>query len=712
MVRANPLANPVSSSRLPAAPSLSTLEGTHVQHSHRTTSDRKRDRRSTPGRTARRVTLFAIMSLLIGLGLIWRPMRTAKAFVVVQSVGVTATTPTPTDNDYTRIKNAVDAAVSGDTITLSGTFDWTEANAAASWALGNDGLAGGLDDFSILVPPNLNNITFTAASLGAATIQGPGDLASFDLEAVLFFDSFDLGAGAAKAGKAQGSGPFGASAPGTNQGWTISNVRFVDFDVAILMFVEVDGSAVAYSGTQILNNYIRVARDLTGPVTGGVDQLQNIGLHFAQGTNETISGNTIELQGDGLSETGATTFDQFSSEVGIQSETSAPGIYNGLQITNNIVRVLNAQAANPEQLRGIWENSHDHQSNITVSGNQFLNAAAGNNPAANLQRGFRVTAHSSLTTTVTYQGNTVMGANTGFEWLPAQNFAGNQPVQMISNTILNNGTGVKIDSAGSATLHFNRIAGNAVGLSNLTSNAIDAENNWWGCNFGPGLGGAGCAGTANSVTNTGGGSVDFNPWLVLRITAAPNVLVTGQMAAITADLTFNSDGVDTSGLGTVPNGTPASFAGVNGTVAPPTSTTTSGKAGSVFTATTPGAGSASTTVDMQTVSTPITITGPVAVFDVCIQDDGNPSTVFLGNLTTGAYIFCCKGVTYTGTATVTRRGNQATFQHFTSDRRVLATFDGGLFKGNGSVQSPPGTIRCTITDKDTRNNTCVCGAAT
>ena len=649
------------------------------------------------------------MALLIGLGLILRPMRTAKAFVVVQSVGVTATTPTPTDNDYTRIQNAVDTAVNGDTITLSGTFDWREANAAASWALGNNGVAGDLDDFSILVPPFLSNITFTAASLGAATIQGPGDLPTFDLEAVLFFDSFDVGAGSGAAGKA---GVAGAANPGTNQGWTISNVRFVDFDVAILMFVESDGSAAAYSDTHIVNNYILIARDLTGPSSGGVDQFQNIGIHFAHGTNEVISGNTIELRGDGLSETGATTFDQFSSEVGMQSETSALGVYNGLQITNNIVRVLGAQAASPEQLRGIWENSQDHQSNITITGNQFLNAAPGNNSATNLQRGFRVTAHSSLTTTVRYQGNTVVGANTGFEWLPGQNFAGNQPVQMISNTITGNGTGVKIDSAGSAILHFNRIAANGIGLSNLTSNAIDAENNWWGCNFGPGLGGTGCAGTANSVTNTGGGSVDFNPWLVLRITAAPNVLVTGQMAAITADLTFNSDGVDTSGLGTVPDGTPAAFAGVNGTVAPPTATTTSGKAGSIFTATTPGAGSASTTVDMQTVSTPITITGPVAVFDVCIQDDGNPSTVFLGNLTTGAYIFCCKGVTYTGTATVTRRGNQATFQHFTSDRRVLATFDGGLFKGNGSIQSPPGTIRCTITDRDTRNNTCACGAAT
>lgn len=629
------------------------------------------------------------MALLIALGLSMRPMRTAKAGgTLVEAFNITGGTPSPTDNDYTRIKNAVVAAVAGDTITLSGTFNWAEANAAASWAAGNDGVAGGLDAFSILVPANLNNVTFTASSLGAATIQGPGDVPTFDLEAVLFFDS-DSGT--------------------TNQGWTISNIRFVDLDCAIFMFVENAGALDAFSDTTIVNNYILLARDLTGPATGGGDNFQNIGIHFAHGTNETISGNIIELRGDGVSEPGATLFSEFSAEVGMQSETSAPvGVYDGLQITDNIVRVLNAQTANPESIRGIWENSHDDLANITVSGNQFLNAGVGNDPALNLQRGFRITAHSSLTTTVTYQNNTVMGASIGFEWLAGQNFAGTQPVHMISNTILNNGTGVQIDSAGSAILSFNRIVGNAVGLNNNTSNAINAENNWWGCNFGPGLGGAGCAGTANSVTNTGGGSVDFDPWLVLRITAVPNVLVTGGMSALTADLTFNSANVDTSLLGTVPDGIPVAFAGVNGTVAPPTATTTSGKANSTFTATTPGAGSASTTVDMQTVSTPITITGPVSVFDVCIQDDSNPATVFRGNTSTGAYVFCCGGMTFTGTAQVTRRGSTTMFRHFAADRRLQVNFIGAQFKGNGTLQAPPGTIRCVITDRDTRNNTCVC----
>jgi hypothetical protein len=50
----------------------------------------------------------------------------------------------------------------------------------------------------------------------------------------------------------------------------------------------------------------------------------------------------------------------------MQSNTSGGAVYEGLQITNNIVRVLNAQSANPQVILGIWENGHAHSSNITI----------------------------------------------------------------------------------------------------------------------------------------------------------------------------------------------------------------------------------------------------------------------------------------------------------------------------------------------------------
>ena len=104
------------------------------------------------------------------------------------------------NNDYRRIQNALNAAASGDTIILNGTFDFTQPFAAASWALGNDNTAATGVDYEVLIPAGLNDVTLTANSLGDATIQGPGDLAAINLESFLVFD---------------------ASLSGASQGWTI-----------------------------------------------------------------------------------------------------------------------------------------------------------------------------------------------------------------------------------------------------------------------------------------------------------------------------------------------------------------------------------------------------------------------------------------------------------------------------------------------------------
>ena len=96
------------------------------------------------------------------------------------------------------------------------------------------------------------------------------------------------------------------------------------------------------------------------------------------------------------------------------------------------------------------------------------------------------------------------------------------------------------------------------------------------------------------------------------------------------------------------------------------------------------------------------------IFDVCLQDDSDPGIVFLGNSQTGAYRFCCGGTVFTGVALVIRRGNIVTFQDNSSDRRVLVTDDESVHVGKASLQSPPGSIKCTITDRNTTNNSCAC----
>lgn len=583
--------------------------------------------------------------------------------------------PTSIDNNFTRINAAVQAANPGDVIILNGIFDWTEANAAASWALGSDATPATGDDYSILVPPGKNNITFTASALGAARIQGPGDIAGVNLEGVLVFDG------------------------GDNQNWTISNIEFFDFDLTIGMFNGAGGSD-AFNGTLIENNHIRIANDLNA-VVAPADTLQNIGIHYSFGVNQRISGNIIDIPGNGVSN-GA----NFSTSIGMQSNTSGGSVYNGLQIANNAINVTSAQSANPSLILGIRENAHAHLSNISVTGNSFTNSA-GNNPALNVQRAFRITSHSSGSSTVTYSGNTASGANVGFQWISGSAFSGNQPVRMISNTITGNATGILVQSQGIADLTYNRITSNSVtGVSN-TDGSVTALNNWWGCNYGPGLGGAGCAGTANGVT----GAVSSSPWLTLTTSAIPTALTVGSTSAISSSLRINSASADTSGPGTVPNGTPAAFLASGGSIAPPSATTTAGLLSATFTAGSVGAASASTTVDSQTVSAPLTVaacravtaptgmtalrnsavTVPISVNDVTNMNVISYDFVFTYNSSTLTYTGFDQTATLSSGMTVTVNSSTPGSLRISGFQAAPLTGSGTLLKLNFTAAGPIGS---------------------
>jgi CSLREA domain-containing protein len=159
---------------------------------------------------------------------------------------------------------------------------------------------------------------------------------------------------------------------------------------------------------------------------------------------------------------------------------------------------------------------------------------------------------------------------------------------------------------GIASLSHSRITSNTGTTGSaihVTNGTVTAINNWWGCNYGPSVGGTGCVGTTNGVS----GAVTTSPHLVLQI-AAPAQLTAGSASPITADLTFNSANADTTSGGYIPDGTTASFSGTLGTFATPSAPTANGKASDVYTAgASPGIASLSTTVDTQTVSTSVVI---------------------------------------------------------------------------------------------------------
>jgi hypothetical protein len=177
------------------------------------------------------------------------------------------------------------------------------------------------------------------------------------------------------------------------------------------------------------------------------------------------------------------------------------------------------------------------------------------------------------------------------------------------SSIQGNTTGIAItDSAQAAPagIHFNVIVANGTGLNATGSTgAIDAENNWWGCNAGPGA--PGC--------DTINASADANPWLTLRLTRTPGgaTAAGGTVFTLTGDIIINSDGQDTSGIDTILDGTPVAYAVVSGggTVAPTSTGTVNGVTTATYTAANAcGPATVSATSDDQTVTTAVTIVEP------------------------------------------------------------------------------------------------------
>ena len=187
-----------------------------------------------------------------------------------------ALTPTATDNDYTRIQNALDAAVNGDTIHAPRHLRLDRGQRGGELGQGQRRHHRHRRRLQLLVRDGLNSVTLTADALGDATIQGPGDVASVNLEGFLVFSG------------------------GDNQNWTISNLRHPRLRPRH-RHVQRPGGADAFDGTTITNNHIRIAADLNA-VAAPADVSQNIGIHYSFGKNQTISDNVIEIPGTGVSD--------------------------------------------------------------------------------------------------------------------------------------------------------------------------------------------------------------------------------------------------------------------------------------------------------------------------------------------------------------------------------------------------------------------------
>lgn len=168
---------------------------------------------------------------------------------------------------------------------------------------------------------------------------------------------------------------------------------------------------------------------------------------------------------------------------------------------------------------------------------------------------------------------------------------------VIGNDLVDSSYGLRTGNAGdTSTLaaRHNRLVGNDIGADG-NSPSMTLEQNWWGCNGGPGA--AGCDTAAAG---------DADPWLVLDLQGTLAV-VPLSTSPFVASLTLDSDGVDTSAAGAVADGIPALFGADAGSFSPTTVPTTDGTATGSFTAGAAGPDTVRVTVDSQTVSLSIDV---------------------------------------------------------------------------------------------------------
>ncbi len=233
--------------------------------------------------------------------------------------------------------------------------------------------------------------------------------------------------------------------------------------------------------------------------------------------------------------------------------------------------------------------------------------------------------------------------------------------KITGNNIENNEVGVYSESS-SSQINFNRIINNTkFGISVHGTSNLDALYNWWGKNSGPIYVDSGTEPSPCDIWRESG-TVTNNIWMILILTASPDVIQTSQQSTILADMThdstYNPASPDASKHDPVsghipdgPNGVAVFFLNLNatlGSITPTSRNLNNGIANTTFTALlTPGTATINATVDNQTVNTTVTIQTSVTSIIV------DPVTVVYGGvahlsatLTSGGSGLADKSVTF------------------------------------------------------------------
>jgi parallel beta-helix repeat protein len=311
-------------------------------------------------------------------------------------------------------------------------------------------------------------------------------------------------------------------------------------------------------------------------------------------------------------------------------EWNTNGVYledsTGNLITNNFI---------DHNLEGLY---FDNSSHNTITSNYITDNEQGIFIPAECMEYFE-----SISINNTISKNTIENNNYGIclmgDWTGINSLGRSfNDTSITENTIIGNDYGVYVSST-AFNMHFNRISGNNVcGLWLETDAFLDLENNWWGTNnpvsdhntYNPSeiydiFYNGGYLYYSNELLPA------FAQWLVLTLnTSSVN---SGGNASVTADLTHNNVGNDTSSDGHIPDDVPVTFTTNQGSVISPVYTF-NGKATTILNLGTLQSVTVnvSASVDNQTVYKQTTLAPGVVVLNITstVLDLSNPYYELVG----------------------------------------------------------------------------------
>ncbi len=350
-----------------------------------------------------------------------------------------------------------------------------------------------------------------------------------------------------------------------------------------------DGGAISNDG--ILNVNKSMFTGNTAKSDGGA--IYNLPMSFNV-TGSTFTGNSANSGGAIYNTGGASNY-----PVTISSSTfnGNKAFYGGAMYNANDATMTVTGSSFKDNTYGIGGAIFNDGNTLNVTGSTFTDNQANDGAGAIYNSDFS----DSTVTRSTFTGNNAGGGggaimNNGNLTVISSN--------LISNNVTgSNGEGGAIFNVGNAIIQFNRIVDNTASLGNdiynFDSGKMNATLNWWGYNSQSNI--------AKQIVNQGV-SLTYNPWIILTIQANPVNAIVGGHSIINAALVFNSNSVYYTATGMVPYTGSANFKTSNGIIK--YSYFSNGVSGSTLTdLTTAGVVTVSTTVDHQTVSKKIYVTG-------------------------------------------------------------------------------------------------------